>query len=301
MIHFRSDSQVFWASALPKTMLRFPFVLPVVSALAAMVSTSSAATVLSDDFDNGDPLTGAAVHPNAWKLVGSTATESNGALTFSTAANSAQYSQTSFTTGVSSDFNIFTQTVQISVTDFSITGDGVNASAGKNFRLGLMPSDTAGATVSSFFSSGNDGVCLRLVDGKAFQINYKANSAANGDPGLTGSATTGSAAATLPFVVTGFDLAFSATTWSATFHGAGGETSVNAGTWNLTPFASTWGNAGDGFGNAALLIYDQNGSVGTGSVSTTIGSIQVTTVPEPRTALLGAFGTLSLGLLRRRR
>jgi|GEM_PF-6325241 len=280
------------------------------------LSETHGTVILNDTFSDGNPTQGAEVHPdpdNIWGTSGGTRSESGGILTVSTNTNSAQYNQSVMFTEVLPDFNIFSQTVKISVTGFSQSGTGVNEMNGQNFRLGLMPTDNSPATnnggdvhtgnLGSFYSQGNDGINLRINNNRSFLIQYKYNSDSWTDPNITATATVGSAGTTLSFDIVAFDLEFSSTTWKATLYGEDPEdVSVNSGTWSLPldPETGEWGDEDNGWGNAALMMYSQNGNIGDGSTSFTMDSITAEIIPEPSRFLL-MLAALGYCVARRKR
>jgi len=294
--------------------------------LFATLSAGFGATVIQDDFNTGAVTTGATLLPGgSWGTTGTTPTETGGNLVLYTGTGASQYKNSVlFTTVASPSLNIFTQTVNIAVRGISLTGDGDGTAPNSRFRVGLTArsaeayADTslAGNTFGAFYSGGNDGISLNLSTAtngfNSFELRYKANSTVPSDPSTTTGmlASVGAFSGAIGFSVIDLDLNLSATTWEVIFYGASGATSVNRGTWSLAGFASTWGNATDGFGNSSFLMDVQTvGGIAVsapvdtinGSATALINSVTVTSVPEPSRALLLTLGIAFLSFGRRAR
>lgn len=268
--------------------------LAVVGGLAVLgaPARAGATVLLFDDFD-----TGTVTEPNSTTIGnwsgGSGTSQADGKLTVATTSSTGSAS-TNFNTSVQPALNPFTQTIQFSVTDFSLfgTGDLAAGSAGR-FRMGLTSNG------GSFFGT-DDAFALEINNnGLGFRLGTKLN-APSADPG---SGTIGNM--TVTSAITAFDFSFTATTWALTLYDAGGATLYDqSGTWSLGD-VDTWGANTGNDGKSALLMAVQNTGAAagaTGNKAFSIGSITVsaTAVPEPSRGLLLALGA-GLLVLRRRR
>jgi hypothetical protein len=292
-------------------------------------STVHAATVIQDDFNDGNPTTGATTLPvSSWSKSGNSV-ESDGVLTITTNAigGSAAPTQWSgsvlYTNTASSQLNLYQNSITVAIRELTLSSSGDHAGTQARFRFGLMPRDNeayinpAQGTASNgtntfgqFYNSGNDGISVDITNNadltsSVFTVRYKKNASTSAtDPNnipTNGSATVG-------FIVTGLDFTATSTEWTLTLYGDNSATSVHSGTWSLGDMGS-WGNATDGWGNSSFIMGVQNmGAAGlseptasaNGWTTATIGSVSVTAVPEPSRALL-AFGGLLLLATRRQR
>jgi len=265
------------------------------------ISPVRAAVLLADEFNDNVPTTGAS--PNlvgAWTFQEGTQVETGGSITLSTFSGG--YSEANMRTAVSSQLNFFTTAIRMEGRGFSQVGTG-DFSTVESFRVGLVA--RTGTTGGLNFYGSDDAVALRISnDAQTFEIGYKFNSTNTSDPSSFAgmNATTGARLGTLGFTITGFDFTVSGTTWEAIFYGAGGESSINRGTWLLGESAADWGNATEGVGNSAVNMYAQ-ASAPTGTVgnsSFTLGSFSISTVPEPSRGLMVLGAGMSLFMRRRR-
>ena len=260
--------------------------------ILAWVTPASAAVLLQDSFDNGDKAVPDLTTIGNWTNYSNAAvTESGGTLAVTT-TSSANSNSSNFSTSVNSTLNPFTDQINISVTDFALTGTGTYADpAAGRFRLGLV------STLGSFYGT-DDGFSFEInSNGYGFRLGTKLD-AVSADP--SGSIASDAFAS----VITAFDISVTDSTWSLTLYSGTDILYSDSGLWSLGD-VDTWGAGTGNDGSSSLLLAVQNnggGSDPTGAESYTIGSISITTgaVPEPsRLLFLGL--ALSVMTLKRRR
>ncbi|WP_138087775.1 hypothetical protein [Phragmitibacter flavus] len=303
--------------------------LLLIGTMLANQPSLQSAIVIQDDFDNSNPTTGATTLPVAsWSRSGNLS-ESGGILTISTDAiggGSAMPNQWSgsvlYTNSAHAPLNLYQNTISVAMRELTLSSSGDHAGTQARFRFGFIPRDNqtytnvganpaaGGNSFGQFYNNGNDGISIELTNNSAltatvFSVRSKKNASTSAtDPNVV--APNGSG--TLSFIATGLDFTATATEWSLTFYGADSATSVHSGTWSLGDMES-WGNATDGWGNSSFIMGVQNmGAIGAsaptdsfnGWTTATIGSLSVTSVPEPSRALLAFGGLLLLAAQRRR-
>lgn len=283
-------------------------------------SLSAATTVIWDEFDSGTALTGAAVLPNNEWVSGGGHSEANGRLTLSTdTAQNIWSTRTVNTSLASPELNIFRNAVTVSIRDLDLQSFGDHVAPNARFRLGLMPRDaenyTSGSAAQSgnnftqFYNNGNDGIAFNVVKTTAgttkMELMYKSNTPTVTDPNNLAT----NSGRTLTFWAKHFDLTLTSTSWAVSLWDDHSNSATFSGTLPLADRESSWGNATDGWGNAAFIMGIQNMGattisdpfdVSNGYTVASLGSIKITSVPEPQRALLATLALGALGLRRRR-
>lgn len=302
--------------------MKFTFIaFLVLSLLSIAAFPLKAVVVIQDDFTSGtSAVTGAAVLPGTnWGHVGTVSRDTTaGTLTLRTTEGGAQWNgSTLHTTVAPSQLNLFQNTITISIRDLAITGVGDHANPNTRFRFGLMPRDSETYSGEShvgsnsfreFYNNGNDGLAVNLRTSATtgttmYEIMTKSNTTKRTDPNnLRGSDT-------LNFLAQHVDLTVNATSWNLKFWNDTGEDATYTGTWDLASFENSWGNASDGWGNSGFIMgMQQMGGMGisdpidsyNGYGLVTVGSVLVTSVPEPHRSVLAFLALTCLGFKRRR-
>lgn len=301
----------------------FPKLLSKAILLAAALFpiVAHAVVVIHDEFDTGTHTTGAIALPGTnWSTQGGTITQNpEGTLTFRTPGNNSQWDgSVVYTTVASPDLNFFQNTVTVSIRDLSLMGYGDHANPKSRFRFGLIGRDNepytsgsanGGNTFNQFYNNGNDGLSLNLVTTAAgvttFDLRTKFNTLSTTDPNILPTGGT----ATLTFLAKHFDFSVNALGWSLHFWDDASNNATYTGTWNIAANESTWGNALDGWGNSAFIMGVQQMGEATisepfdifnGYTTATIGSVMVTSVPEPARGVL-ALAALTIIAFKRKR